>query len=362
MARLGLEPHWKCLFANDIDRLKAQTYTINWGDREFIHADIGRLRSTDLPDKADLAWASFPCQDLSIAGLGLGLVGARSVAFWAFCDLIRRLHKRGRAPSLLVLENVPGALTSRHGQDFKAICSSLESLNYHFGAVLIDAAFFVPQSRPRLFIIAIRRSKWNGTPLISDAPTKWCTTEVLQQAYENLPKTLRAKWLWWKLPKPRRRNKTLHDVVARNHYDEEWHSRGQTSSLLRLMPPSHRRKIQQSNLSSHKSVGTLYRRMRKMKDGSMKQRAEVRFDDIAGCLRTAAGGSSRQIIVSVGQRKVRTRLLAIKEGASLMGLPRGYKLPENYYEAFRILGDGLAVPLVRFLSSRLLLPLVRAKR
>ena len=107
-------------------------------------------------------------------------------------------------------------------------------------------------------------------------------------------------------------------------------------------------------------MGTIYRRMRRVKNGTAKQRAEVRFDDIAGCLRTPAGGSSRQIIVSVGQNRVRTRLLAIKEGAKLMGLPISYGLPKNYYEAFRVIGDGLAVPLVRFLSSRLLLPLVKA--
>lgn len=145
MARAGLEPDWKCLFANDFEPLKAQTYIQHWGSKGFHNGDIGDLRTTQLPDKADLAWASFPCQDLSIAGVGLGLEGERSVAFWAYCDLLRRLHVRGRAPTVLVLENVLGALTSRGGRDFAAICGALAKLNYRFGVLIIDAAHFVPQ-------------------------------------------------------------------------------------------------------------------------------------------------------------------------------------------------------------------------
>src|SRR5262249_54515407 len=132
-----------------------------------------------------------------------------------------------------------------------------------------------------------------------------------------------------------------------------------TERLLKSMTPTNRRKILTSKTATHVTVGAIYRRMRKAKSGLTRQRAEARFDDLAGCLRTPAGGSSRQIIISVGKNKVRTRLLAIEEGARLMGLPRGYKLPSNYYEAFHVLGDGLAVPLVRFLSSHLLRHLVR---
>ena len=100
--------------------------------------------------------------------------------------------------------------------------------------------------------------------------------------------------------------------------------------------------------------------MRPLKNGETHQRAEVRFDDIAGCLRTPAGGSSRQIVITVEGTAIRSRLLAVGEGARLMGLPSRYKLPANYYEAFTVLGDGLVVPLVRFLSTQLLLRLVSA--
>jgi DNA (cytosine-5)-methyltransferase 1 len=56
------------------------------------------------------------------------------------------------------------------------------------------------------------------------------------------------------------------------------------------------------------------------------QRAEVRFDDISGCLRTPAGGSSRQTVLIVEGKQVRSRLLSPREAARLMGVPDDYPL------------------------------------
>jgi DNA (cytosine-5)-methyltransferase 1 len=80
---------------------------------------------------------------------------------------------------------------------------------------------------------------------------------------------------------------------------------------------------------------------------------------VAGCLRTASGGSSRQTIVVVEGARVRTRLLSAREAARLMGLPDSYVLPARYNEAYHLAGDGLAVPVVAFLREHLLEPLLR---
>ena len=80
------------------------------------------------------------------------------------------------------------------------------------------------------------------------------------------------------------------------------------------------------------------------------QRAEVRFDDIAGCLRTPAGGSSRQIIIVVKGQEVRTRLYRRGDG-SAHGLAETYQLPDNYNEAYHLTGDGVAVPVVRHIAA-----------
>ncbi len=148
MVRAGLRDSCDCLFANDFDGKKAAAYQENWGSGELLVGDVGMLRSRDLPGRANLAWASFPCQDLSLAGMGAGLKGKRSGTFWPFWNLIRELHREGRQPDVVVLENVCGALTSHGGADFRSLIIALGAEGYRSGAIVIDAALFVPQSRP----------------------------------------------------------------------------------------------------------------------------------------------------------------------------------------------------------------------
>jgi DNA (cytosine-5)-methyltransferase 1 len=128
------------------------------------------------------------------------------------------------------------------------------------------------------------------------------------------------------------------------------------------MSPLHLEKLRSAQLLEEKTVGTVYRRTRPNQDGVMVQRAEIRFDQIAGCLRTPVGGSSRQTIVVVEGRKVRSRLLSPREAARLMGVPDDYPVPERYNDAYHLFGDGLAVPVVRWLNLNLLLPLATASR
>ena len=154
MARAGLGLDWTCTFANDSDARKSAAYAANWGKQGLVVGDVGALTTADLPGVADLAWASPPCQDVSLAGDRVGLAGARSGAFWPFWKLTQGLRGEGRAPRLVVIENVTGLLTSHGGKDFDAICAALADASYRFGAVVIDAALFVPQSRERVFIVA----------------------------------------------------------------------------------------------------------------------------------------------------------------------------------------------------------------
>lgn len=73
------------------------------------------------------------------------------------------------------------------------------------------------------------------------------------------------------------------------------------------------------------------------------QRAELRFDDVVGCLRTPVSGLSRQLILVVDGSKVRSRLISPRKTARRMGLPNPYKLPRNYKEAYPLTGDGVVV-------------------
>jgi DNA (cytosine-5)-methyltransferase 1 len=90
-------------------------------------------------------------------------------------------------------------------------------------------------------------------------------------------------------------------------------------------------------------------------------RAEARFDGLAGCLRTPAGGSSRQFVVFAGQGEVTARLMTARESARLMGLDDGYRLPTGTTRALHLVGDGVVVPVVRWLTEHLLTPLVSCR-
>ena len=158
-------------------------------------SDVREVRSTDLAQPADLVWASFPCQDLSLAGGGAGLKGERSGTFWPFWDLMTALIAEGRDPSMIVLENVCGTLTSHSGKDFTAICRALSNGGYRFGVLVVDAVLFVPQSRPRLFIIAVRRDVDMPETLTGDGADGDFHPRSLMTAYGKLPRALQDDWI-----------------------------------------------------------------------------------------------------------------------------------------------------------------------
>jgi len=361
MARAGLGPEWTCLFANDFDEKKASSYIENWGDDDLWVGDVAQVDTNKLPSQADLAWASFPCQDLSLAGSGAGLIGARSGAFWAFWRHIAQLRSEGRGPATVVLENVCGLITSHGGQDFSAIISALSGGGYRCGAVVIDAVYFVPQSRPRLFVIGVRDDLFIDAESQSDGPDGKWHPQSLIKAQSQLSEDCIANWIWWNFPTPNHRNIGLVDLIQDEPVGVNWHTSAETKRLLSMMNATNREKIRAAKSTGKRMVGTIYKRTRADGPGGTKvQRAEVRFDNVAGCLRTPGGGSSRQTIVIVEGNSVHSRLLSTREAARLMGLPDEYILPKKYNDAYHLAGDGLAVPVVRFLAKNILEPVLSA--
>ena len=248
MARAGLGPRWHCLFANDFSAMKAKAYRDNWGDEDFVLADIGLLTTTNLPGEADLVWASSPCQDVSLAGKNQGLGAAdaevltRSGTFWHFWRLIQALGAEGRAPKVVVLENVCGIITSNQGADFTAIVSAFAQENYRVGAVVIDAALFVPQSRKRVFIVGVRADSPLPFGMQWLHPSQDWHPVALRRAHANLPASLRQAWVWWNLPMPTPRSKHFIDVLEDEPIGVKWHSFAATHRLLSLMSEVHLQK------------------------------------------------------------------------------------------------------------------------
>jgi len=358
MARLGLGDRWRCVFANDFDPIKAKAYRVNFPDAKdhFHEGDVWELSPDNLKETVDLAWASSPCQDFSLAGSRAGLAGSRSSAFFGFWTLVQSLNKLGRAPRIIVIENVVGLLTSHGGKDFGALCKALADEGYRFGAVEIDAARFVPQSRPRVFVVATRTavpSALDGLEAVAPLHSK-----RIVAAYERLPKTVKRAWVWWHLPFPPVHNQAI-DALLEPDGASAWFTQSKVDHLIGLLNERHTEKLVEARKRGYRVVGTLFRRMR-VENGQKRQRAELRFDGIAGCLRTPGGGSSKQVVVVIDRGKTRARELTGREAARLMGLPDTYLLPDRKSSALKICGDGVVAPVVAWLGRELLESLAEA--
>lgn len=364
MARAGLGPDWQCLFANDCDELKESAYRNNWGTEHFDARDVALIRAADLSEFADLAWASFPCQDVSQAGAkaGVGDSGGgqatRSGAIWPFLNIVGELAVEGRNPYIIALENVVGLLSSNGGADFRAICSALGKLGYYYGAVVADAMHFVPQSRSRVFIIALRRDVQLPPSLHGDLPAEPWHTQPLIRARAGLPQEDSVHWVWWNLgDAPESREMELTDIIDLSDH-ANWNTKEATDRLIGMMSEMQLQRLNEAKAQEGPIIGSLYLRMRPTGKGGNIQRVEIAFGKTLGCLRTPKGGASRPRIVVVEGDRVRTRLLSEREAATLMGLAPGFVLPQTYNEAFRLIGDGVVPQVVRFVADRLLEPLV----
>jgi DNA (cytosine-5)-methyltransferase 1 len=352
LVRVGLEPHFRTVWANDIDPRKATVYRANSEGNEFQLAPIEDVRGGDLP-RADLAWASFPCQDLSLAGNLHGMRrGTRSGLFWHWIRVLDEMAEAGKRPPIVVAENVVGFLVAGDGAHVRAAYRALRARGYLAGAVVVDARTFLPQSRPRAFLIGVAE----GTRI--DGLTMGGPSEPFHPApvVRAAAAARDTSWTWWSLPMPGARVPPFASVCERDAPSEPV-----PGDLLNMLSPTNKAKLEAALKSRKFLAGTGYRRARPNEAGVLQQRLELRFDGVAGCLRTPEGGSSRQIVLLVDRGEVRYRLLTVRECARLMGAPDDYRVPGSYNDGYRAMGDAVAVPVTRFLAQDLLAPLARRR-
>lgn len=324
----GLKGMFAPVWANDISEQKAAVYEANFGGEHFELGDIRDVKGTNLPF-AHLSWASFPCQDLSLAGSIGGIHASRSGLVW---EWLRVLDEMDEPPKILLLENVSGLLSTNGGKNYQAIHMALIDRGFVCGAIVINASCFVPQSRPRVFMIAVQKECKIPSELVDNGPC-WLHNKAAIELGQILP-----GWIWWKTDKPQRRHNTLKDIVEENaQFDKD--------DALKLVPKRH-----QDKLDEHDTVyATGYRRTR-----HGKQQLELRFDGIAGCLRTPEGGSSKQYLVVKKNGETHARLLTVREAARLMGAPDSFVLPGSYNDGYKAMGDAVAMPVAQFIGERFL--------
>lgn len=337
----GLRDLFQPAWANDICAKKAKVYAANHGDMHFHLGSISEVNGADLPE-APLAWASFPCQDLSLAGLTEGIHASRSGLVWEWLRIIDEMPSR---PPILVAENVTGLVSVDGGQHYRTLHNALIKRGYAVGAMMLDAARWVPQSRPRIFVVAVDISIPIPPELVSFSPN-WLHSEAIRKAAVGL-----EEWVWWHMPEPSLRKQNLADIIE---WDAPFAAADTEARNLELIASRHRR-ILESLPDSKPFAAPGYRRTRQG-----KQTLELRFDNLAGCLRTPEGGSSRQLIVIKQNGELHSRLLTVREAARLMGAPDNYQLPGSYNDGYKALGDAVAVPVAAWLAKYLLTPLVKA--
>lgn len=330
----GLQGMFAPVWANDISTQKAAVYEANFGHEHFKLGDIKNVKGNALP-YAHLSWASFPCQDLSLAGSIGGIHAARSGLVW---EWLRVLDEMDMKPKLLLLENVSGLLSTNNGDNYRVLHMALVERGYDCGAILLNASHFVPQSRPRVFIIAVKHGEPIPKDLIGDGPC-WLHNKAATELGKSLP-----SWIWWHTEKPSHRHVFLKDIVEKDvPFDKD--------QALRLVPARH-----QAKLDEHDTVyATGYRRTR-----YGEQQLELRFDGVAGCLRTPEGGSSKQYLVVKENGETHARLLTVREAARLMGAPDSFILPGSYNDGYKAMGDAVAMPVAKFIGERFLTKIAEA--
>jgi DNA (cytosine-5)-methyltransferase 1 len=349
LARMGLEAAgFDVRWSNDIDPDKKAMYVGHFRpsrSHKFVLGDISKVKGEELPDNLALAWASFPCIDLSLAGWRRGLKGKDSGTFWHFTEVLDQMDDH--RPPVVVLENVVGLATSHDGKDLAAAIGELNRLDYSVDVLTLDARRFVPQSRPRLFVVGAMEPPANEPKLHDDLRPDWLQASFCNPALRTHQAALPA-------PPPLLTVGLAQLVEKIPAGDEQWWDEQRTAAFLDFLSEGQAARLKALRESRSVSYRTAYRRTR---DGVPMW--EIRPDDLSGCLRTARGGSSKQALVKVGGGKVRVRWMTPREYARLMGA-RGYRLTGlRRNQALFGFGDAVCVPAVAWLAEHYLMPLVR---
>jgi len=349
LMRIGLErAGWRVVWANDIDEDKQAMYSGHFADepQHFHLGDVHALGLGDVPP-VGLATASFPCNDLSLAGARRGLAGQHSSAFWGFIEAVKLMKPR---PPLVLLENVSGFLTSHNGNDFRDACLALNELGYAVDAFIIDARLFVPQSRQRMFIVGKQEKRNIGR--VAETPSFYQSQLRPTALADFILWHPEIKWSIRSLPHIQKKKTCLDDIVQDLPANSaHWWNKQRAEYLLNQMSEKHRAIADEMILGKKVSYGTVFRRVR-----HGRSMAELRTDGVAGCLRTPRGGSGRQILFAAGQGRYAVRLLTPRECARLMGAD-DFKITTSLNKALFGFGDAVCVPVITWIAENYFNPI-----
>lgn len=348
LARMGLErAGFQTVWANDLEAFKHGMYSGHYRDPQdgptFLVRDIAGVEGWEVPD-VDLAWSSFPCTDLSLAGNRAGLAGRHSSTFYQFTRVLEEMGRR--RPRVVALENVTALASSHGGEDLAAAVRELNRLEYSVDVIALDARRFVPQSRPRLFLVAAL-----DPPNDEAVPNSELRPDWLQTVFGDTTLTTHRAILPSPPPPLTTGLTAALDKVPSN--DRRWWDTERTARFVDSLSPAQAERLSGLRSARRNSYRTAYRRTR-----SGVAVWEIRADDISGCLRTARGGSSKQAVVCAGNGKVSVRWMTPHEYATLMGAGSYHLEGLRDSQILFGFGDAVCVDAVAWLGETYLMPLV----
>lgn len=175
--RLALEAAGHtCVFSSEIDKHARATYQANHGDMPA--GDITQIDAKDIPAH-DILAAGFPCQSFSVAGLRKGFEDTRGTMFFEIARIVD-YHR----PGIVFLENVKGLVNHDKGKTLDVIKQTLQDMGYVVDYRVLNAKDFgLPQNRERIFIIARNDGKEITWPVAPKTPTR--LGDILETDVDN---------------------------------------------------------------------------------------------------------------------------------------------------------------------------------
>jgi len=318
----------QCTYQVEINEHCRTVLSHHWPDVTRSIANVKHFGKSTYREPVDLICGGFPCQDVSVAGRRKGLDGEQSKLWFEFIRIVEELK-----PKWVVVENVPGLLSSNGGRDFAIILSGLGQCGYWWAYRILDAQYYgVPQRRRRVFIVG---SLGNG-----------CAPEILFER-EGGP---------WDTPPGREARAEIADTITASFARHHGYSAGKDSYPRNVVYQCHGGNVG--------PMGTLRRG-----DGSVQS-------DVPFIAKTLGSHQGRYDLDSIGayipiafawqqgvspnavfNHQVRVRRLTPLECERLQGFPNDWTAVNGMKDSarYRMLGNAVCVPVAEWLGRRIMM-------
>lgn len=290
----------ECVFTSEWDKYAQLTYIKNFGDIPM--GDIQKIESASIPD-FDILLAGFPCQPFSIAGVSKNISLGRKHGFDhakqgnLFFDIARILEDK--KPPAFMLENVKNLASHDKGNTFKVITGILEDLGYTINYKVIDAKYYVPQHRERVYIVGF---------------DKKIVPENFKFEFPEREKTMKVK----EMPK-------LKDILEKN-VDPKYTLTDKLWAYL------------QKYAAKHKAAGNGFGFGIADPESYTRTLSARYYKDGSEILIAQAGKNPRR--------------LTPRECARLMGFKDSFEIPVSDMQAYKQFGNSIVVPVVTDIAKR----------